>query len=254
MHKVALVTGAGGGIGKGIASELAKAGYDLMIHSARNGAGAEETCRELSRLHGIEAHAVQADLMEPGAVDIIFSALDEKYGRLDLYVNNAGVTEGAPFLKITPEIVDRVFTINLRAAFFCVQSAAKRMVANGTRGNIVIISSNQQEVIMPGGAIYGPIKSALTRLATHASMELAAFGIRVNSISPGYVNSSERMQPYYESSMPSIPLRRWASVEEVGQAVLYLASPAAAFITGSCLKMDGGATNGYYLLERFSQD
>ena len=108
--------------------------------------------------------------------------------------------------------------------------------------------------IMPRMSVYGPVKSALMRFAKHASMELAQFGIRVNSIAPGYVDSSPRMASRREQSMDHIPLRRWAGVEEVGRAVLYLASPAAAFCTGTCLLMDGGASNQHYPMEAFRQE
>jgi len=254
QKQIAMVTGAAGGIGRGIALELAKAGYDLMLHSARDFNAAKILCDEIKDRYGSAAFAVQADLQDPEAPDHIFSEFDKRFGRLDLYVNNAGVTEGAPFLKMTRETFDRVYEINLRGAYFCVQNAAKRMVEIGVKGNIIIITSNQQHYIMPRMSVYGPVKSALMRFAAHASMELAEYGIRVNSIAPGYVDSSPRMAPSREKSMEHIPLRRWATVEEVGQAVLYLASPSAAFITGTCLVMDGGASNQNRSMGMFNQD
>ena len=253
MRKIAAVTGAGAGIGRGIAIELAKAGYDLLIHSATNYDKAETLCGELKRDYGVEAYAVQADLMDPDAPARIFEAFDGHFDHIDLFVNNAGVTEGAPFLSMTRETVDRVTGIDLKGSYFCVQEAAKRMVKNHTEGSIVIIVSNQKEFLMPKMSIYGPVKSALDRFAKHASMELAPYRIRVNTIAPGWVDSSERLAPYRESSLKQIPLRRWATVSEVGQAVLYLSSPQAGFITGACLTMDGGAVNKYFDMDDFVQ-
>ena len=252
-RQIALVSGASGGIGRGIAIELAKAGYDLMVHSSRDFPAAESLCDEMTREYGCRAYAVEADFTRKDAPDIVFEAFDEKFDRLDLYVNNAGVTEGAPFLEMTHETFDRVANINFRSAYFCVQHAARRMVKMKIRGNIIVISSNQQQVVMPRMSVYGPVKSSLMRFAKHASMELAKYGIRVNSIAPGFTNSKNRTEQEQEHTMKFIPLRRWATVEEVGQAVLYLVSPAARFITGTCLLMDGGASNKHFDMEAFDQ-
>ena len=254
MRKIAAVTGAGAGIGRGIAIELAKAGYDLLIHSATHFDRAEQLCEELRRDFGAAAFAVQADLLDPAAPKRIFEAFDKHFDHIDLFVNNAGITEGAPFLSMTRETVDRVTDIDLKGSYFCVQEAARRMVKNHTEGCIVIIVSNQKDFLMPKMSIYGPVKSALDHFAKHASMELAPYKIRVNTIAPGWVDSSERLWPYRESSLKQIPLKRWATVSEVGQAVLYLASPQAGFITGSCLTMDGGAVNKYFDMEDFAQE
>lgn len=251
MNKTAVITGAGQGIGRGIAIELAKAGYSLLIHSATNITRAEALCRELKENYGCTAYSVQADLLKPEAPGEIFKAFDEHFDHLDLFVNNAGVTEGGPFLQTTRETVDRVTDIDLKGSFFCIQEAAKRMVDKHIEGNIVVIVSNQMDCLFPDMAIYGPVKKALERLAKHVSMELAKYKIRVNAIAPGWVDSGERLWKYRESSMSQIPLRKWATVEQIGQAVLYLVSPQADFITGSTLYMDGGAVNRFFDLDEF---
>ena len=242
MSKTAMVTGAADGIGKGIAIELAKNGYDLMIHSGRSEAGAKELAERLSAEYGIRAFGMGEDLLNPGAPARIFREFDSHFDHIDLFVNNAGVTEGAPFLEMTEETFDRVVGIDLKGAFFCTQEAAKRMAEKEIRGNIVIIASNLREYIMPNMAVYGPVKAAAARLAKHEAIELAPYGIRVNAIAPGYVDSTERMQPYKESSKRNIPLKKWASVEQVAKLLLHIVSEDGGFFTGSVITMDGGAT------------
>ncbi len=237
-----MVTGAADGIGRGICVELAKNGYDLLIHSGRNGAAACELSERLKKEYGIEAYGIGQDLLEKDAVKKIFIEFDRRFDHIDLFVNNAGVTEGAPFLKMTEEIFDRVVGIDLKGAYFCTQEAARRMAEKDIKGNIIIIASNQNEYIMPRMSIYGPVKAAVSQLTKHEAIELAPYGIRVNAIAPGYVDSSDRLKDAKESSMRNIPLRKWASVEQVAKLVLYVVSEAGGFFTGSVITMDGGAT------------
>ena len=253
MSKIAMVTGASDGIGNGVCRVLAQDGYDLMVHTGTNAQKAEMLCNELIEEFGIRAHWVQADLMDPNAPTKMFEAFDSYFDHLDLFVNNAGITEGTPFLQMDQNTFDRVVGINLRGAFFSTQQAALRMVEKGIKGNIILLSSNLREVIMSSSSIYGPVKSAVARLAKHESMELAQFGIRVNAIAPGCVDSSARMQAVRESTMRLIPLRKWATVEQIGKLVLYLVSEDGSFFTGSVIPMDGGASNVNDPEENFPQ-
>ena len=242
MKKVAMVTGAGEGIGMGICRVLAREGYDLMIHTATNLAPAEKLRDELIASYGIRAYVVKADFLHPGAFQEMFREFDAKFDRLDLFCNNAGITEGAPFLEMSEETFERVVNINLKGSFFCTQEAAKRMIRMGIEGSIVLLSSNLREYIQPHMSVYGPVKSAIAQLAKNEAMELAPYGIRVNAIAPGWVDSSPRLEPHRESSKRNIPLGKWATVEQVGELVLYLASQKGDFFTGSVLTMDGGAS------------
>lgn len=253
LNQVAMITGAGAGIGRGVAIELAKNGYDIMIHSATNIKKANELCEYIKSKYGKQAYAVQADLMDPDAPEKIFKEFDLHYDRLDLYVNNAGITEGALFLDTTQELLNRIVTINYKGAFFNTQQAARRMVDKKIQGNIIIIVSSMKTIIYPTMSVYGSVKAGLNQLAKQISMELAPYGIRVNTISPGYVDSSERMQSLKESSMQYIPMKRWATVEEIGKAVVYLSSSAAASITGTSLEIDGGAANRYFAMKKYTQ-
>lgn len=253
MDKVAMITGAAAGIGRGIAIELAKNGYDLMIHTGTDIEKAKQLCETLMRDYNVHAYSIQADLMDVKSPDYIFDEFDRRYNRLDLYVNNAGITEGALFLDTKRELLDRIVDINYKGAFFCTQKAAQRMVKKNIEGNIIIIVSNMKTIIYPTMSVYGSIKAALNQLTKQISMELAPYNIRVNSISPGYVDSSERMESIKEKSMMFIPMKRWATVQEIGQAVLYLSSEYAKSITGSCIEIDGGAVNRYFDLKKYTQ-
>ena len=253
MSKVAMVTGASDGIGNGVCRVLAQDGYNLMIHTGTNAQKAETLCNKLKEKYGICAHWIQADLMDPDSPWKMFEAFDAYFDHLDLFVNNAGITEGAPFLKMNQTTFDRVVGINLRGSYFCTQQAALRMVKKGTKGNIILLSSNLREYIMESMSVYGPVKEAIARLAKHESMELAQFGIRVNAIAPGCVDSSARMEANRESSMKLIPLHKWATVEQIGKLILYLVSEDGNFFTGSVLTMDGGASNQRDPEEQFPQ-
>ena len=253
-QKVALVTGSSHGIGKGIALSLAKNGYDLMIHTATSEEKALDVCKEITEVYGRKAYMVLADLNCAQAPEFIFKEFDKHYDHIDVYINNAGISAGAPFLEMKREMVDMVCDVNLKGAYFCTQQACKRMVDKNIKGNVVIITSNLQEVVMPRLSIYGAVKAGLTQICRHVSMEMACYGIRVNAIAPGFVNSGPRMLPHKEKSMKNIPLHRWAEVEEVAAAVQYLISPEAAFITGSCLTMDGGARNQFYPFNEYCQE
>lgn len=254
MSKIAMVTGAGDGIGRGVCCVLAEAGYDLMIHTGTNAQKAETLCTHLQEQYAIRAHWVAADLTDVSqACKKMFEAFDANFDHLDLFVNNAGITEGSPFLKMEPEMFDRIVGINFKGAYFCTHQAALRMVKKGIAGNIILLSSNLREYIMPSMSVYGPVKSAIARLAKHEAMELAQFGIRVNAIAPGWVDSSARIQPMRERSMKFIPLHKWATVEQIGKLILYLVSQDGDFFTGSVITMDGGASNQRDPEERFLQ-
>ena len=237
--KVALITGAGSGLGRGVARVLADAGYDLAIHSGSNVARAEGLAEEIRARSGRRVEVLEADFSKPGGAIELFEKFP--YDRLDLFVNNAGVTMGAPILKMTEDIFDTVSNINWKNAYFCVQQAAKIMVGKGICGNIVIISSNNHAVNWYGGSIYATLKEALVKFTKHAAMEFAQYGIRVNCIAPGWVDTGEaRLEGRKEDSIKAIPLKRWVQPSEIGEWILFMASPAAASLTGDTIELDGG--------------
>lgn len=239
-RKKAIVTGAGTGIGQGIALTLGLAGYDVVAHYNQSADGAQQICSRI-RDAGGNAWAIQADLRTKDGVDSLFSQALEKLGTLDLFVNNSGVTRKSGFLETTEEFFDDMVSIDLKSAYFCLQAAAKAMVEDGKKGSIVIITSNNGIQQRPNLSVYGTLKAALIKLTRHAAMELAKYGIRVNAIAPGWTATARTVQIEESTTYNTIPLKRWCQPEEIGQMVLFFASPWAGSLTGNCLIADGGA-------------
>lgn len=240
IQKVAFVTGGGTGIGKGIALTLAKKGYDVAISCRESLKGAEAAASEIRAL-GRRAEIFSADLSKVDEILRMFRDFREKFDRLDLFCNNAGLTEKMPFLETTEENFDRVTGVDFKGAFFCVKEAAKFMVEKGIQGSIVIISSNNAEAHYANSAVYGPVKAAVSKFGEHAALELARYHIRVNTIEPGYTDTGSPRMGSKDDTYYKIPLGKWTTVEEVAEAVAYLGSPFASSITGATLVMDNGA-------------
>lgn len=240
MNRTALVTGAGTGIGKAIAMELAKAGYDVGIHCNASRAGADEIAAAATAL-GVKAKVYPADLSDVAAIARMFADFAADFGRLDLFVNNAGITLLAPFLEMTPEAFDRNFAVDFRAPYFCCQQAAKLMKDQEGAGNIVVIASNNAYCRFARASAYGSMKTGLVKMTQHIALEMSKYRIRCNSISPGWTDTKAARLDEKETTYYKIPLHRWVQPEEVGKTVLFLDSPAAASITGADIVMDGGA-------------
>ena len=242
MSKVVLVTGAGRGIGRGIALEFARQGYDVVIHHRRTPEGAEQLAREIQAL-GRKAEILAGD---PSDVNVPVRIIDEafeKMGRLDVLVNNAGITIFKPFLEMDLEQLELCYKVDFRAAFLCAQRVAQLMVETGTRGSIINITSVHQERTNDRDTVYGPMKAALARATESMAYELAPYGIRVNAVAPGMTLNREpegRRKAYVATVQQSIPLRRAGRVEDVAKAVVWLASDEADYVTGITLRVDGG--------------
>ncbi len=246
-RKIALVTGSGRGIGKGIAIQLARAGYDLGIHYATSGEGARDTAGKCRAL-GARAELFQADIRHTDQIRAMFEAFFKVFGHIDLLVNNAGITRFQPFLEATEEMFDTVIGTDLRGTYFCAQAAARNMVENGVKGVIINISSNHSQGCWPIASFYAAAKAGVDKLGRNIAMELAPHGIRVVTIAPGYTHipeSDRPMTPQREAHLKAfysrIPAGRFAEPREIGDAVVFLASDSAGYITGTTLYMDGGA-------------
>lgn len=240
-NKCAIVTGSGGGIGQGIAIELGKAGYNVVVHYNANISGAKRTCQQIE-VAGGKAYPIQADLTKVCEVRRLFNEGVELLGGLDLYVNNSGITLKATFEETTEELFDNIVAVDFKSAYFCIQSAAKKMVETNTHGNIVVISSSNAFQQVPKVSVYGSIKTALCKLTRHAAAEYAKYNIRVNCIAPGWTSTPRTMADDVKATYSIIPLKRWVQPEEIGQMVLFYESPAAQSITGNIILADGGAT------------
>ena len=238
--KVALVTGGGSGIGKGIAIELAKSGYDVAFSYCGNAEGAKITAAEIEK-YGGRALTVRADVSKIEEIHAMFDKVTAEFSRLDLFVNNAGITEKSDFLSTTPELFDKICNVDYRGAFFCIQNAAKVMVEKGIEGSIVLISSNNAVAHFADVSVYASAKAAAGKMAKHAAIELAKYKIRVNVIEPGWTDTGAARLDSKEETYYKIPLKKWATVEEIGQTVVFLASDAASSVTGASILMDNGA-------------
>ena len=245
--KVAIVTGGGTGIGLGIARVLAGKGAKLVLVQRR----LEMVERAAEELQNTEILALSVDIRSPQAVEEMVQATIDRFGQIDILVNNAsvtGVTALAPVLDCPPGKVDDIIDINLKGTFFCSQAVARRMVAAGRGGNIVHISSVGAYAAQEFGSLYCATKAGQASLAQGMALELAPYGIRVNAVAPGdiYTEASatitaDKVQVGGHQHYARItPLARRGSPEEIGHAVAYLVSNEAGFVTGSTLLVDGG--------------
>ena len=243
MSKVALVTGGGHGIGKGIALELAYAGYDVAVSFSTSPELAEKTAEEIRSL-GCRSIALKADLRELTEIGTLFDVLEQQLGPLDVLVNNAGLTKYAPFLETSPELFAEIVHIDFQGTFFCAQRAAKDMIRNGKRGVIINISSNHRMTSFPKDSVYGPAKAAVYKLTQNIALELAPYGIRCNSISPGYIKVTDPsvVTPRERMMVSRIPAQHIGQPGDIAKLVRFLVSEEAEYITGADFLVDGGAT------------
>ena len=239
-RKIALVTGAGRGIGKAIALELAKAGYDLGIHYSTTADGAKDTLAQVREL-GAKAELFHADIRDVDQIHAMFDEFFKVFDHIDLMVNNAGITRFQPFLEATPEMFDTVIGTDLRGTYFCAQAAARNMVEKGVRGVIINISSNHAQGCWPIASFYAAAKAGLDKAGKNMAMELAAYGIRVVTVAPGYTEPTLGAWGHHNKLTERIPAGRFAVADEIGKAVVFLASEDAGYITGTTITIDGGA-------------
>lgn len=238
--KTVLVTGGGTGIGQGIAIEFAKAGYDVAVSYCGSKEGAEKTVSEIEKC-GRTGLAIKADVGKIEQIDGMFRQLTKTFSHLDVFVNNAGITEKSDFLHTTPEMFDKICSIDYRGAFFCVQRAARLMVNLKTKGSIILISSNNAVAHFANVSVYASAKAAAEKMARHAAIELARYGIRINTIEPGWTDTGASRLDSKEETYYKVPLKKWATLEEIGKTAVFLASDAAASITGASVLADNGA-------------
>lgn len=242
--KIALVTGARRGIGRGISLELAREGADVAVNDVEGEDQAQAVAEEVRKL-GRRATVVMADVSQPDQVEAMVARVVAELGGLDILVNNAGVESIIPFLEITPQEWERVTNINLRGEFLCAQAAARHMVVTGKGGVIVNIGSVQAGMVLPGRAHYAPSKRAVEALTANLAVELAPHNIRVNCINPGLIDTDMtawvmKDPDILPTVLEKIAMRRAGDPSEIGHVVAFLASDKSSYITGQSLYVDGG--------------
>ncbi|MFC2767558.1 MAG: 3-oxoacyl-[acyl-carrier-protein] reductase [Mitsuokella sp.] len=239
--KAALVTGASRGIGRAVALRLAKEGAKVVVNYAGNAKAAEET-KAAVEAAGSEAVCVRADVAHADEVAALFDAAVKAFGTVDILVNNAGITRDGLLMRMKDEDFDAVLATNLRGVYLCTKAASKIMMKKRS-GRIVNMTSVVGLMGNVGQTNYAAAKAGILGFSKSAAKELAARGITVNMVAPGFIATdmtavlSDKVR---EQLVGTIPLGRMGEPEDVANAVLFLVSDAAAYITGQVVNVDGG--------------
>lgn len=240
---VVLVTGGGGGLGSGMAQSLADVGAHVVV-AGRTQVTLEAVVASIEAGGG-SASAELVDLMEPTAVARLVPSVVERYGRLDTLVHAAGHQHRAPVLEYPEEMFDEMLHLHLSVAFRLAQATAAHLVSRQAPGNIILVGSLTSNVVGVRHIVgYAAAKAGLLGLMRTMAVELAAHGIRVNTVAPGFfataMTQDEDGDPYRRALYGRIPAGRLGEPHDVGDLVAFLASPAAEYVTGQCIAVDGG--------------
>lgn len=239
--KTAVVTGGSRGLGRAVCLELAGGGANVALCYAGNEAAAQETAAAVEAAGG-HALALRCDVCDAAQVDALFKAAAEEFGRVDILVNNAGITRDGLLLRMKSEDLDRVLSVNLKGAFYCMKLAARTM-AKARWGRIINMSSIVGVHGNAGQVNYAASKAGLIGMTKSLAKELASRGVTVNAIAPGFIQTDMTAvlpEKVREAMLSSIPLGRLGQPEEVARVAAFLAGPGGDYLTGQVFGVDGG--------------
>ncbi len=243
LGKTALITGAGRGIGRGVAIAYAQAGAKVALVS-RSPDQLEEVADQIRSLGG-DAFPITADISHPEEIDAAVAAAVAEFDRLDILVNNAGINYRTPTVDFPIEEFDKIIDVNLRGVWYLSQQAARQMLAQGDGGRIINTTSLASHMGVPGLSAYAASKGGVGMIIKVMAVEWAQEGITVNGVSPGYI-ATPLTQPLREDEekndwiLSRIPMKRWGTPQDMAGVYVFLASDAAAYITGQLIPVDGG--------------
>ncbi|NEQ96279.1 MAG: 3-oxoacyl-[acyl-carrier-protein] reductase [Cyanothece sp. SIO2G6] len=239
VDQVAVVTGASRGIGRATALTLAEQGATVVVNYARSSQAADEVVAKVEAM-GRSAIALQADVSQEDQVDTLFKTVIEKYGRVDVLVNNAGITRDTLLMRMKPEDWNAVISLNLTGVFLCIKAVTKPMLKQRS-GRIINVASVVGLMGNPGQANYSAAKAGILGLTKTVAKELSSRGVTVNAIAPGFIATDMTEDVATDEIIKHIPLGRLGTVDEVAGLIRFLAAdPAAAYITGQTINVDGG--------------
>ncbi len=236
-NKVAIITGAAQGIGKGIALTLAKEGANVVVSDIK---GVYDVVREIETL-GVKALGVKADVSNKKEVEEMVKKTLNRFGRIDILVNNAGIFPFVNLTEMKEEDWDRVLNVNLKGIFNCTKTVLNEMIKQKS-GNIINISSIAAMVGFKGLSHYCASKAGVIGFTKAAALELSQYGIRVNAIAPGGIETPGTKGMIDENFINSLPIKRVGIPKDIAKTVLFLASEDSSYITGQCIVVDGGYT------------
>lgn len=246
---VALVTGSAQGIGRAIAVRLAQEGAKIVVEDRQDADAAEQTLAQV-RAAGSDGCVIAGNVGSVHDARGVVDAAVAKLGRIDVLVNNAGVERNAPFLEVSEADYDLVLDVNLKGAFFMTQAVVRHLRDSHRGGRIVNISSVHEELPFPHFTSYCASKGGMKMMMRNLAIELAPLGITVNNVAPGAVGTAINNKLLHDPTeldalLANIPLKRLGKVEDVANAVLFLASDEASYVTGTTVYVDGGLLWNY---------